>query len=156
MSTVAIRFWQKVKRVGECLIWQAATFRSGYGAMQIGTLAQPKTVLAHRLSWELNVGPIPKGLSVLHRCDNRRCVNPAHLFLGTQADNLIDAASKGRMRRGPQHHNTKLSEAQVRAIRANGERAVTLAKKMGVSDSNIRHVRAGRTWRHAQGPTRIL
>ena len=66
--------------------------QAGYGQKQIGSKVQ----YAHRIAWQLNEGPIPKGLCVLHRCDNRRCVRPSHLFLGTKKDNAIDAISKGR------------------------------------------------------------
>lgn len=94
---VAARFWEKVERQGpdECWPWTGAT-RSGYGALWIDGVLQR----AHRVSWVLNVGPIPKGQHVLHRCDNPPCVNPTHLFLGSHADNMADKAAKGRVRSG--------------------------------------------------------
>ncbi len=89
------RFWDKVDKNGEgCWEWLAGK-RDGYGAFWF----KGKLSVAHRVSWELSFGEIPKGLQVLHKCDNRVCTNPMHLFLGTQADNLKDAVNKGHLNR---------------------------------------------------------
>jgi hypothetical protein len=91
------RFMRHVKRTPECWEWQGATGGTGYGEFCVkGAL-----MAAHRVSWELHNGVIPEGSLVLHKCDNRRCVNPVHLFLGSQSDNMLDASRKGR------HHCTR-------------------------------------------------
>lgn len=94
---LADRFWQQVTPSDGCWRWQGAVARVGYGVLGAGDADQPKRLIyAHRASWELHYGPIPDGLCVLHTCDNRCCVNPAHLWLGTRADNIHDMIAKGR------------------------------------------------------------
>jgi hypothetical protein len=128
----ADRFWQHVTKAhGDgCWEWNAAIGTTGYGM----TTRACKKIKAHRAAWELVHGPIPGALCVLHRCDNRKCVRPDHLFLGTLSDNVADMMAKGRngdtRTFGDDNGNTKLSEADVATIRArwqakvaaNGER----------------------------------
>jgi len=92
-----VRFWPNVDKRGpdECWPWKAGVGGDGYGRVRNGS----KQDSAHRVSWELNNGPIPDGLHVLHKCDNRPCVNPAHLFLGTHQDNMADMVKKERTTR---------------------------------------------------------
>lgn len=95
LDSLRRRFEAKVARTGDCHLWTAYCTPSGYGEIGVGG-KYGGTVRAHRAAWELYVGPIPAGLRVLHRCDVRRCVNPAHLWLGTQQENMVDMRRKGR------------------------------------------------------------
>lgn len=90
---MALRFWQRVERGPNCWLWSGGTNERGYGKISDDNR---RPAYAHRISWEMTNGPIPEGLYVCHHCDNPRCVNPSHLFLGTQKDNLRDMSTKGR------------------------------------------------------------
>ena len=154
----AERFWAKVNKngpvhptFGPCWVWIAGKFRHGYGAIAIaGRLRK-----AHRFSWELHFGPIPDGLCVLHRCDNPSCVNPDHLFLGTDADNMADRDQKGRQAKG-QRHLAKLTEDQVREIRRRYQRdsaisgSTALAREFGTSHQTILRVVKNHCWKHVK------
>jgi hypothetical protein len=145
------RFWSKVDRSGSCWPWLAATSDTGYGSYRIDR----RTHSAHRLVWECLMGPIPVGMDVCHSCDNRGCVRPAHLFLGTRADNMQDAASKGRLHwqlsppNGARHPRARLTEADVREIRARSKTTAqsSLAQQFGVGQTAISAVVTGRNWR---------
>ena len=134
---------------GGCWQWTAGTFDSGYGAISI----DGKMMKAHRVAYAEFVGLIPVGMCVCHRCDNPGCINPAHLFLGTNADNATDMMEKGR------HGLAKLTPHKVLIIREflarhtprPGRRAGPvpfLARWFDVSMETIRSARSGRTWRH--------
>lgn len=142
----AVRFWAKVDRRGEgdCWLWQASTIgrpTALYGQFVV-TVAPGKQVhlYAHRVAWELTHGPIGDGV-VLHSCDTPKCCNPNHLSLGTQADNMKDAAKKGRFSvPRPNHPKRKLTDGQVDEIRmlsAGGMRQNVLAQKFAVSTACI-------------------
>jgi len=118
---------------------------------------------AHRISYELNVGPIPDGLNVLHHCDNPPCVNPAHLWVGTHADNVADKVAKGRQRwgmsgygrHGETHPTAKLTEEQAveaRALYGAGVSQAEIAGRFGVSQPTIFGLVSGRTWKHLGPP----
>lgn len=98
---VVERFWPKVAKRGpdDCWLWTAQTNPAGYGQIGVGSLTDGTRgyAFAHRVSYELANGPIPPGFFVCHKCDVRRCVNPSHLFLGTQHDNMRDCSRKGRL-----------------------------------------------------------
>jgi hypothetical protein len=105
---------------------------------------------AHRIAYELCNGPIPPGLSVLHNCDNRHCINPAHLTIGTHAENMKAMLSRNRSARGIKQHKAKLTDnrvAYIKAMRGVFD-AKTLAAKFSVTHSAIRDIWRGRTWRH--------
>ena len=149
-SSVDERFWSKVDLSAGptgCWEWQASRAKTGYGKFSMG---HSRHVPAHRVAYELVNGPIPVGLHALHRCDNRPCVNPAHLFLGTNHDNIRDMVSKGRTNHGGEHNgNAKLDEAQVAEIIARlhaGERASVLAVVFGVTSETVRAIRRGQRW----------
>lgn len=153
-ETFADRFWSKVDPSGDCWLWTAHIKPQGYGQF---TVAKGRFYGAHQVAYVLVRGPIEAGLSVCHRCDNPPCVNPDHLFLGTQSDNAFDMLAKGRARRvrGTDHPSARLTEADVRAIRAAPAfpgRNKTLAARYGVSTRAIWCVITGATWAHVDGP----
>lgn len=145
------RFWSKVNKRGpnDCWVWTAGKLKDGYGAFKTGELGREQTS-AHRYSYRLAHGEIPPGMVVCHRCDNPPCVNPAHLFLGTQRDNQMDKITKGRANtaHGRALPHAKLDETSVRLIRARTDSAVKVAADFGVSPSVIDSVRHRRSWKH--------
>lgn len=147
------RFWAKVDKRGpdECWPWMAWADKSGYGRMGLGG-HNSRGVGAHRIAYELAAGPIPEGLSVLHRCDNRICVNLAHLFLGTHQDNMDDMMSKGRHGqtgcKGERHPGAKLTDAVVLQIKDATGLHREIAKDFGVSRSLVSQIKSGGIWKH--------
>ena len=153
--SLASRFWHKVENRGpdDCWEWQAYRDRDGYGHIRMDDLAHTDAG-AHRVSYELAFGHIPDGMMVCHRCDNPRCVNPEHLFLGTNTDNMRDRSAKGR-KAGPagiKQHNSKLTEEQVKAIReryaAGGVTMYQLAAEYGVGAGPICNIIHRKSWKH--------
>lgn len=140
-----------------CWIWVGAKHvQFGYGVLKFGGRAG-KLLLAHRVSYEIYMGPIPDGCCVLHKCDNPPCVNPEHLFLGTRADNSADKVSKGRQsftpgQKGAESPNAKLTDADVLHIRSvyspRTVSADSLAREFGVSKRAILRIIHRVTWNH--------
>lgn len=149
------RFRQNLGPVTErgCIPWTGYLNPQGYGMISLGGRGSQR-VLAHRLAYERANGPIPDGLFALHRCDTPCCVNPDHIFLGTQTDNMADMDAKGRRKAaaGEHHGHAKLTETAVLAIRERRQREGTyykdLAAEHGVSIRAIRAVLAEQTWKH--------
>lgn len=144
-------FWGRVQKSDGCWEWQGRRDHGGYGRFDVGPRGANKPLLAHRISWEMANGPIADGLHVCHKCDNPPCVNPAHLFLGTNADNVADAVRKRRHTFGETKHFAKLTEADVlsiRARRASGEELQHIANDHGVTASTVSNIALRKSWRH--------
>lgn len=147
------KFWSLVQVAGpnDCWLWAGGYFRDGYGRLYT---AKTKTTAAHRYSWRLAYGEIPKGLFVCHRCDVKACVNPRHLFLGTPADNVADMIAKGRQR-GPDSESvvtaklTTQDATRMRTLHERGVQTKVLAEVFGISLGNAHKVIAGDTWKKA-------
>lgn len=173
-ASLTERFWRRVDRDQQgCWLWKGTTIGHGYGSLA----NKGRPVYAHRLSWEIHYGPIPPGIFVCHHCDVRNCVRPDHLFLGTHLDNVRDMLSKGRMgqqihperypkgdahysrtqpqrlARGEHNANSKITEDDVRTIRARraaGETMVSLGAEYGMSPTAIMFIVKRRNWAHVE------
>lgn len=148
-APLAERFWSKVDKSGDCWLWTGTIHDTGYGRFPLRSGDRYIQVFAHRLSFELTNGPISDGLHVLHHCDNRPCVRPDHLFLGTNYDNIMDAFSKDRP--GTPFVKSPLTEDLVREIRARhdrGEAVCAIARDLDVGVSAVRRAALRLSWRH--------
>lgn len=146
--TLSERFWSKVKKSRGCWEWIGAKDGAGYG--YLGTTRGQKPLKAHRVSYELNIGPIG-GLHVCHKCDNPICVNPAHLFLGTMQDNMADKMAKGRggQLSGERHFKAKTTRAMAKKIhemRKQGTSQQAIADSLGVSQNCVSKILSGNHW----------
>lgn len=134
----------------DCWPWTGTT-RKGYGVVSI---QNSKNRDAHIVAWELHHGvPVPAGMVVRHSCDNPPCVNPAHLLLGTHADNSNDKVERGRQAKGSRHGIAKLAEVDIPIIRQmyhDGVYQRVIAERFGVTQGAIHQVLAGKTWSHVQ------
>ena len=139
------RHYTPVPEAG-CWLWLAGVDKDGYGKVKVDR----RHIRAHRWSWELHNGPIPAGLHVCHRCDVPGCVNPSHLFLGTNVENDQDKRRKGRQYVLPLHREPKITEEAVREIRRLRGKVtiVGLGKRFGLHHSQISRIQRGKYWAH--------
>lgn len=159
------RFWSKVRKTAECWYWVGFRDRQGYGRFY-----EPKNATsAHRASWHIHYGEIPRDLCVLHKCDNPSCVRPDHLYVGTNADNVRDRTERKRhwanrnprefqrhakavgglasKRPGEKNPRAKLTADDIRSIRASKEAKYILIEKYGISRSNLWLIQTGQRWK---------
>lgn len=150
-------FWECVDVRGPNDCWEWKLYRKPKPSMSYGTIGyNRKTYYAHRLAWSYKNGPIPKGLHVIHKCDNPPCCNPTHLTVGTVKDNITDCCSKGRNQVGSRHYQALLTESKVSEIRrryrfrGGKDSQASMAKEFGVSQGTIGNVIRGKTWKHVK------
>ena len=140
------RFYSKVNKTSHCWLWIAHRDKDGYGIFSI----KHQNQRAHRIAYKILYGSIPKGMLVLHRCDNSRCVNPSHLSLGTAKDNHDDMKVKGRGLSGEKHPNRKLSHKKVVEIRKlwnNGAYVQReIADMFGITQANVSSIIRNKSW----------
>ena len=141
------RFMDKVHTSEGCHLWTAGKTAAGYGQFRYGGRA----LYSHRVAYTLTHGEIPAGAVVCHSCDTPACVNPAHLFLGTEQDNKDDMVRKDRVQHGMRHWNRRLAPPDVEAIRAEYSRGgisqSALARRYGVDPSVVSRIMTGDAWR---------
>lgn len=137
---------RSVAQPNGCIIFTGNLNPAGYGRLWVkGRIYYP-----HRLSYMVNIGPIPAGMCVCHRCDSPPCINPAHLFLGTHADNAADMIQKGRAPYRPdiRQISAKLSKSQAIAIKNDSRSYRQIANDYGISKSLVHGIKSGRNWNH--------
>lgn len=156
---IVVRFWNKVDKTpglgpeGTCWEWTGALTKSGYGVLGHIHLRLHSYLKTHRLSWELHFGKILNGLHVCHSCDNRKCVNPEHLWLGTNAENTADKVNKNRQLKGSEIFAAKLTEKDIPLIRnllKEGRTHKYIAKLFNVDPSLISYINTNKIWSHVK------
>lgn len=148
------RFWSRVDRSGHCWEWTADKFNNGYGRFYFEGRQQG----AHRLAYELIIGTIPDGMCACHKCDNPSCVRPSHIFIGTQLENMRDAAKKGRTRgfqRGNKPSHALFTDDEVREIRwriknRGSQSLLSLATEMGINYQTMYAIKVRRNYAAVQ------
>lgn len=149
------RFYEKINFTDTCWLWTAGQSGRGYGGYSINTIKFP----AHVICWSFFNGRVPKGLNVCHSCDVKLCVNPNHLWVGTQKENIADCVSKGRFTvvraHGVDHGRTKFTEEHVKTILVLGPLipVKNIAKLFKVSKNAIYPILYRRNWKHIPMPT---
>ncbi len=145
------RFWSKVKRTNseECWEWIGTKEKDGYGVFKI----KRKTYKSHRISWLISKKESIENKLVCHSCDNRGCVNPGHLWLGTNKENVEDMVRKNRQRQGENHSNVKLSEKNIKEILdlyKSGYKQVDLCSKFGIGHAQLSRILSGEAWKNTK------
>jgi len=149
--TLKERFMNSVNKTDSCWLWKGKIPAHGYGYIQINK----KCYRAHRVSWEIYFGEIPKGMLVCHKCDVPSCVNPDHLFLGSDADNMRDRDEKCRVahNKGEKCGKSKIKESDVIAIKTlfkSGATQTEIGNKLGINRKNVFNIVRGVSWRHVE------
>ena len=139
-------FWRLVATVDGCLIWTGSLWVTGYGRFQYDN----KQWKAHRLAWILSGRYLPKDMCLLHKCDNRKCVDPEHMMLGDRKMNNLDKVAKNRQSKGSMTQSAKITEKDVYLIRSSKETSFALADKYGLSWGHINKIRGKRAWTHVE------
>lgn len=158
-KSISERFWKKVKKgssIDSCWLWIGAQDGYGYGQLATGSMidGSRRRERAHRIAYELTIGPIPDGLEVLHKCDNPPCCNPTHLFLGTQTQNIEDMKRKGRAKslQGEAKSNAVLSDEIVCKLRILYEQGGISQRKagrlLGLNENTAKAALSGKSWKH--------
>lgn len=142
------RFWKKVEKTEGCWLWRGYRNPDGYG--KVGH----RSMSAHRIAWTATSGEIPRGMHVLHSCDNPPCCNPAHLWLGTHRENMADRDRKGRSNHAGEHNGrarlTTEDVAEIRRAAREGESRQSLALRFGVSYGTVAKIVTGQRWALAE------
>lgn len=148
------KFWEKVEKSKcGCWFWKGSIDKFGYGIFHVNRRTRKK---AHRLSWEIHYGVIPGGLCVCHTCDRPNCVNPLHLWLGTNLENRRDCERKGRHAKGSGNGRARLRESDVVDIRRRHKRyckvngTAAIASDYGMNEKVIHEAIVGKTWKHVR------